>query len=278
MTSATTQSHLYCRYHWLAWTSWSDNSCEELRHAHNAICRITDMMSLVEMDCKRMGSSHQDEVNELVEQRNHMHEDEERVLRSKFLVLRTNCQWYRNTVMRLLNHQLAFLYAPSWLMASLERVSSLSFPMASLQASIQPFSLQTFQLNSLCRMSACWFCCPNGDILCRVQHVVTSLRSCCRHKKTCLRSCRRHKKMSCRQGCPKRHDMSAKANMSLPVIPRLLFELKHKIWHLTIELIWTCRLFWDKLGIRVSLLCRNDRDVGQELSFSITYFLSSCSV
>ena len=69
-----------------------DNSCEELRHAHYAICRITDMMSLVEMDCKRMGSSHQDEVNELVEQRNHMHEDEARVLRSKFLVFSLQVQ------------------------------------------------------------------------------------------------------------------------------------------------------------------------------------------
>jgi len=52
-----------------------DNSCEELRQAHHEICRITDMMSSVEMDCERMGSRHQDEVNDLVEQRNQMHEE-----------------------------------------------------------------------------------------------------------------------------------------------------------------------------------------------------------
>ena len=52
-----------------------DNSCVELRQAHHEICRITDMMSSVEMDCEIMGSRHQDEVNDLVEQRNQMHEE-----------------------------------------------------------------------------------------------------------------------------------------------------------------------------------------------------------
>jgi chromosome segregation ATPase len=52
-----------------------DYSCEELRQAHNEICRITDKMSSVEIDCERMGSRHQDEMNELLEQRNQMHEE-----------------------------------------------------------------------------------------------------------------------------------------------------------------------------------------------------------
>ena len=39
--------------------------------------------------------------------------------------------------------------------------------------------------------------------------------SCRRHVANMFQSCRRHDQMSCRPGCPKRHDMSAVPDMSV---------------------------------------------------------------
>jgi hypothetical protein len=114
--------------------------------------------------------------------------------------------------------------------------------------------LDTKKRSPLCRMSACRFCCPNGDILCRVgdmsRHVaghVADTRNCrvgrvsktTRHLTTC-------------RGIP---DMS--------VISWLLFELKHKnsmVARVLVRLGWLelVGCYWYKLGIRVSLLCRNN--------------------
>ena len=109
-------------------------------------------------------------------------------------------------------------------------------------------------LSQLCRMSACRFCCPNGDILCRVgdmsRHVaghVADTRECrvgrvsktTRHLTTC-------------RGIP---DMS--------VISWLLFELKHKnsmIAKVPVCLGWFVLVGsnWYKLGMSGPLLCRDD--------------------
>ena len=110
-----------------------------------------------------------------------------------------------------------------------------------------------WQLSSTCRMSACRFCCPNGDILCRVgdmsRHVaghVADTRKCrvgrvsktTRHLTTC-------------RGIP---DMS--------VILWLLFELKHKnsMTKVPVCLGWFVLVGsnWYKLGSSGPLLCRND--------------------
>ena len=96
-------------------------------------------------------------------------------------------------------------------------------------------------LSSTCRMSACRFFAQTMSDM--------------------FQSCRRHKKMSCRPGCPKRHDMSAVPDMS--VISWLLFELKHKFSMLAkvpVCLGWFVLVGsnWYKLGVSGTLLCRND--------------------
>jgi len=77
------------------------------------------------------------------------------------------------------------------------------------------------QLSSTCRMSACRFCCPNGDILCRVGDCRdTSLVMSPTQEKSCRQGVQNDTTFDDSQGIP---DMS--------VILWLLFELKHKtLW------------------------------------------------
>jgi len=106
------------------------------------------------------------------------------------------------------------------------------------------------QLSQLCQMSVCRFCsCPNGDILCRVGNMTW-------HVAGHVADTRK-----CRVGRVSKTTMSAFADMSLHVGNS--FELKHKkciVANVPVRLGWFVLVCcnWYKLGIRVSLLCRND--------------------
>ena len=52
-----------------------NNSCQELEKAQNEIDLMSDKMNSFEVDYKRLATKHQDEIEELVEQRNRMHDE-----------------------------------------------------------------------------------------------------------------------------------------------------------------------------------------------------------
>ena len=116
-------------------------------------------------------------------------------------------------------------------------------------------------LSPLCRMSACRFCCPNGDILCRVSDMSQHVAG---HVATRRWSCRRHKKMSCRLECLNNtifDDMSGDSR-HVGNFLIVVWAQTQKLYdaRVLVRLGWFVLVGcnWYKLGMSGPLLCRND--------------------